>query len=572
MERTRAAIYARFSSHNQRSESIEIQVENSTRYCDENGLEIVRIYTDYAKTGRNTNRSGYKRMMEDARHGLFDFVVIYKVPRIMRNRDEMALTRIMLRKAGVEIRYAGEEIAGGSAGVLQLGMLELLAEYESALDSERICDGIQKNASRCMANGRTLYGWDIVEGKYRVNDSEAAVLRKMKNLFFSGSTVAEIVRAVANERSRNGKPFKQDTVTKLLLRVQNGGTYSYAGHVVEDGMPSLWPKHEQDMIISMLKRRRKPHRRVDSAEEWPLTGKLWCACCDGTLSGTSGTSATGKTYAYYKCHKCGRTFRRDVLEEAIVDVVIQAVKRKEIRENIALLMSQYDDEMASSAPLESKRLKKEIKRIDAAFERIWRAIEDGIAPPGGKERVQELQARKTDLETEYQIAKANESLEPNYDDLMQWLDEMAQHLTPKEILKMFIRAAEIEGDVVKLFFAFDYYGDDFTPPKMRHELSAGGDSSCNSLVVEPRRIELRSILNRPRGSTSLVGDRSSERIGSPTNVAAPSRFSLFPGHTGYVPGSIPLKLTPWPVRGNTGLGDHQVAVRQPWRPACSSRS
>lgn len=51
MERTRAAIYARFSSHNQRSESIEIQVENSTRYCDENGLEIVRIYTDYAKTG-----------------------------------------------------------------------------------------------------------------------------------------------------------------------------------------------------------------------------------------------------------------------------------------------------------------------------------------------------------------------------------------------------------------------------------------------------------------------------------------------------------------------------------------
>ena len=91
-------------------------------------------------------------------------------------------------------------------------------------------------------------------------------------------------------------------------------------------------------------------------------------------------------------------------------------------------------------------------------------------------------------------------------------------------------------------------------------------------LVEPRRIELRSILNRPRGSTSLVGDRDSERIGSPTNVAAPSRFSLFPGHTGYVPGSIPLKLTPWPVRGNTSFGDHQVAVRQPWRPACSSRS
>ena len=62
-----------------------------------------------------------------------------------------------------------------------------------------------------------------------------------------------------------------------------------------------------------------------------------------------------------------------------------------------------------------------------------------------------------------------------------------------------------------------------------------------TVLVEPRRIELRSILNRPRGSTSLVGDRASERIGSPTNVAAPSRFNLSRGHTDYVPRGIPLK-------------------------------
>lgn len=541
MQNTRAAIYARFSSHNQRSESIEIQVENSTRYCQENGLDVVRIYTDYAKTGRNTDRAEFQRMMDDARLGLFDFVVIYKVTRIMRNRDEMALARIMLRKAGVEILYAGEEIASGSSGVLQLGMLEVLAEWESAIDSERIRDGIQKNAQRCMANGRTLYGWDIVEGRYRVNDREAAWLRKMKNKLFSGATMAEVVRSVDAMRTRQGKKVNQDTATKLLLRPQNGGTYCYAGVVVEDGMPALWPKHEQDMIVSMLKSRHKPHRRVDSAEEWPLTGKLWCACCDSTLSGTSGTSATGKTYAYYKCNKCGRTFRRDILEEAIVDVVCEAVKRREIRENIVAGMAAWNRDNAKEAPLESERIKGEIRRIDTAFERIWQAIETGIAPPGGKDRVQELTQRKNELEAEYQIAKANESIEPDYEDLRLWLDEIAQNLTPPEILKRFIRAAEIEGDVVKLFFAFDYYGNGFTPPKMRHELSAGGDSSCNSLMVEARRIELRSILNCPQGATGLVSDRASERIGSQTNVAAPSRFSLSRGHTDYVPQGIPLK-------------------------------
>lgn len=177
---TRAAIYARFSSHNQRSESIDIQVEKSREYCNEHGLDVVRVYSDYAQTGRDVQRVEFQRMMKDAKLGIFDYVVIYKVTRIMRNRDEMALARIKLRKAGVEILYAGESLGEGSTRVLNLGMLEVLAEWESAIDSERIRDGINKNAQRGMANGRTHYGWDIVNGYYEVNEREAAVMHRMK--------------------------------------------------------------------------------------------------------------------------------------------------------------------------------------------------------------------------------------------------------------------------------------------------------------------------------------------------------------------------------------------------------
>lgn len=66
-------------------------------------------------------------------------------------------------------------------------------------------------------------------------------------------------------------------------------------------------------------------------------------------------------------------------------------------------------------------------------------------------------------------------------------------------------------------------------------------SSIFIQLVEPRRIELRSILNCPQGATGLVSDQDSERIGSQTNVAAPSRFNLSHGHTDYVPWGIPLK-------------------------------
>ena len=145
--KSRAVIYARFSSHNQRDESIEIQVENCRAYCEQNGLEVVQEYCDYAQTGRDTNRAGFQRMLADAGKRQFDHVVIYKVTRIMRNRDEMALARITLKKHGVDILYAGEQIGEGSSGVLQLGLLEVLAEWESAILSERVRDGIQKNAS-----------------------------------------------------------------------------------------------------------------------------------------------------------------------------------------------------------------------------------------------------------------------------------------------------------------------------------------------------------------------------------------------------------------------------------------
>ena len=490
--RSRAAIYARFSSHNQRSESIEIQVENSRRYCEQEGLQVVREYCDYAQTGRNVNRAEFQRMMNDARHGLFDYVVIYKVTRIMRNRDEMSLARIMLRKAGVEILYAGEDISSGSSGVLQLGMLEVLAEYESALDSERIRDGIRKNAQRCMANGRTLYGWDIVDGRYVINEREAAVLRRMKNMLFAGSSVADIVRAVENERSKRGTKFNQDTVTKLLKRVQNAGVYKYAGHEEEGGMPALWPQAEQDMINSILGDRHKPRHKIDHALEFPLSGKLYCSRCGMPMAGTSGTSCTGATYYYYRCRKCRRTIRRDLIEDAVVDMTYEAVKRDDVRERIARAWAGLEDLKKTEDKPESYFIKKELRRIDTAFERIWQAIEDGIAPPGGKERVEELKRQKAELEARLHVAEQSEAFEPSIDDVLLWLDDLANDTPPLEILNEFVRFVEIDGKNITVYFMFDELPDDFTPKQKKAEHPCYQRCSTNSLMVEARRIELRS--------------------------------------------------------------------------------
>lgn len=480
----RAAIYARFSSHNQRDESIEIQVDKSREFCDESGLAVVRVYSDYAKTGKNTNRAEFQAMLKDAQKGLFDYVVIYKVTRIMRNRDEMALARIMLRKVGVEILYAGETLGEGSTKVLHLGMLEVLAEYESAVDSERIRDGIQKNAQRGMASGQRLYGWDVVNDRFVVNEREAAVMHKMKNMLFSGSTIADIQRAIRTERTRRGKAFSQSTIKRLLSREQNCGVYKYAGVRTTNGMPALWSRQEQDEIASILNGRGHKHRVVDGEQPYALSGKMYCRECGRWFVGTSGTGKSGKTYYYYRCPKCRRTFRRDLIEDAVSDTILESIHDPKVRERIIATLEMMIAETAEDgAPKESERITAEIRRIDAAFERIWHAIEDGIAPPGGKDRVEELKARQAALKEELEKALEAESAEDlSLDDYLAWLDTLGAESDPFEIIDTFIRFIQIDGDEVQLFFSFDNWDDDFMPTKKDEPLINKGSS--NSHVVE----------------------------------------------------------------------------------------
>ncbi len=465
----RVASYARFSSHNQRSESIEIQEDNNLAYCAINDLDMVAMYSDEAKTGKTTSRADFQRMVADAKAGLFDFVVIYKVPRIMRNRDEMALLRITLRKYGVEILYSGEDIGKGSDGILQLGIKEVLAEWESAQLGERIVDGIQKNAERCMANGQPLYGWDIVNGYYVVNEVEAAVLRRARSMLSNGKTVAEIVRALEGHKTKRGKPITHNVLTKMLKRKQNAGVYSYAGHETEGGMPALWTMEEQRMIWKMLGDETRPRRKALGAD-FLLTGKLYCGKCDTPMTGTSGTGKSGTVYYYYKDKKgCGRQVRKDVIEENVADAVRAALSREATREKIADLVCEYS-ETEDPTP-QSDVIAAEIKEIKAAYANILKAIEQGIIPPGAKERIAQLQEQEETLAEELRIAQAIEAVALDRDRVLFWLEQIAAAPDDKTLIDVFVARVVLLDDDLHIVMHFE---DNDGPPGAQLYDKGGG--------------------------------------------------------------------------------------------------
>ena len=83
-------IYARYSSDNQREESIEGQLRECRQYADRNGITLLEPYIDRAYSAKTDNRPSFLKMVKDSAAKKFDTVIVWKLDRFARNRYDSA--------------------------------------------------------------------------------------------------------------------------------------------------------------------------------------------------------------------------------------------------------------------------------------------------------------------------------------------------------------------------------------------------------------------------------------------------------------------------------------------------
>lgn len=93
-----AVIYARYSSDNQREESIEGQIRECTAYAERNGITVVRHYIDRALSAKTDNRPDFQQMIRDSNKKLFEIVLVWKFDRFARNRFDSANYKMILKR------------------------------------------------------------------------------------------------------------------------------------------------------------------------------------------------------------------------------------------------------------------------------------------------------------------------------------------------------------------------------------------------------------------------------------------------------------------------------------------
>ena len=227
----KAVIYARYSSDNQREESIEGQLRECTAYCVKNDITILRTYIDRALSAKTDNRPDFQRMVKDSAKGLFDVVIVWKLDRFARNRYDSAHYKAQLRKYGVKVLSATENISEGPEGIILESMLEGMAEYYSAELSEKVIRGHTENALKCKYNGGTpTFGYVIDKDmQYQLDPRTAPVVLEIFTRYDQGATMKEIMEEMRQKgvTTVRGKKIDLNFMARLLKNRKYIGEYSY---------------------------------------------------------------------------------------------------------------------------------------------------------------------------------------------------------------------------------------------------------------------------------------------------------------------------------------------------------
>lgn len=481
-----AVIYARYSSDNQREESIEGQLRDCKEYAERNDYKIVGTYIDRAFSAKTDQRPDFQRMIKDSSKKLFDTVIVWKLDRFARDRYDSARYKNTLKKNGVKVVSAMERISEGPEGIILEAVLEGMAEYYSADLAEKVIRGHTDNALKCKCNGGSIaFGLMLDEEHHYVPDPLLApIVLEMFERYAAGETIKQLCEDLDDReiRSIKGNRIGFDTMRRMLSNRKYIGEYKYRDIVVPDGFPAIVPKDLFDKVQEIRIKNQKASARNKAEDLYLLTSKMFCGKCGSAMDGECGTSSTGKRYNYYKCQSakkksgCGmKAVPKEWIEEIIVKETMFKLNNGDILDAIADAVIRFQGQDNPTLPI----LEKELRQVDADIQNIVNAVQAGMFSKALTARMNQLEQQKSDIETriiQEQIAR------PVYtrEQILCWLEryrylDTSSRKQREWLIRCFVNAVYVYED--KLHITFHYTDDNKTVL-----LSDKGRATVDSLV------------------------------------------------------------------------------------------
>ena len=498
----KAVIYARYSSNNQREESIEGQVRECTAFAERNGYSVIGTYADRAISGTTDNRPQFQKMIADSKRKLFDFVIVWKLDRFARNRYDSARYKNQLKKNGVRVISATEVISEGAEGILLESVLEGMAEYYSEDLKEKVIRGFMVNASKCKFNGGTLpIGYIVDDEQFlQINPMTAPYVLEVFKQYEDGATLKQ-VRDYLNSKgitNTKGKPVTYGSVQHMLSNRRYIGEYAYRDVVVPNGIPAIVPMDLFERVQEKLEKNRKAPARAKAEEAYLLTTKIFCGHCGTSMSGESGKSRNGTVHRYYKCHAAKKKLsdckkkavKKEWIEDLVVKETMAMLMDDDMIDAIVSMLMRLQDEENTDLPMYEKQL----QQTETAIDNIVTAVMNGMVSKALQAKLAQLEETKEELLVRIEEEKL-EKPRISAEFMTFWLHrfrklDMTKEAHRQMLVDTFVNAVFVHDDKLLLTFNFKDGTRTITFNDVKTATgSSGSDLDCLTAPIQKGRLK-----------------------------------------------------------------------------------
>lgn len=478
--------YARVSSEEQaaRDLSIPAQIKAIHRYInDHDDMLLVREFKDegvsaYASADK---RPGFIEMIKLANDTDVSIILVHKLDRFSRNREESIIFKSLLKKHGVQVISITENFDPDTpSGFLFEGIIEVINQFYSMNLAMETRKGMVENAIRGYWNGGTVpYGYKLIEvpgngdrvhKKLALGDPVKVVtVRRIFDLAVNHGMGA---KAIVNRLEAdgipymNGKPWIKQRVGYILNNpVYYGATTWNRTHTKTRTLKpeSEWiiAENTHEPIISkelFMKRKQMAQAKIGSRfkttahkTEWLLAKMIRCSECGKAYVGVRRkriNNNNGKRIEYflsrYVCsghinqgNAVCRSFYIDqnYLEKAVVNLIRREITRTkrlcEIEDVIKARLVELQGERDGS----EKAFRDRLDEIKLGIERYYNAIGTGLNPDVCKQKINELQQQKVLIERELTGKESSLKVVESFENDMRIFRKLAKNFN-KEFLKL----------------------------------------------------------------------------------------------------------------------------------------
>ncbi len=322
-----------------------------------------------------------------------------------------------------------ERLDDSPESVILESVIEGMAEYYSKNLAREVMKGLKETALQYKhTGGSPPLGYDLAEDKtYVINTDESEAVKIIFDRYIKGYPYSYTIDELNNlgYKTKKGNNFGKNSLNGILSNEKYTGVYIFNKTVrtssngksrndkksedqiikVEGGVPQIIDKETFNQVRETMNQRRKSPGANKAKSTYLLSSIIRCGECGHAFQGNRRLDKYKNTYVSYRCgcRKQKRTCsNREIKKDYIEEFVLSELENHVLNDaSISILSKELNNRLkkkSDSSVVEIKALESKLKKLDKEIENILNAIMNGIVNLALKEKLNELEEIKSNIE------------------------------------------------------------------------------------------------------------------------------------------------------------------------------